>query len=153
MGRMIVTPARKADHAEWLLLWRHYQQALPDSVDDRTWARILDPGEPVGCFLARRAAGSAVGFANYIVFPSTWSDRVVCYLQDLFVLPSARRQGAGSRLIDALIERGNQEGWCRIDIVTDRNNEAGMQFYECLARRKDGLRYEISLPRARPDPP
>jgi ribosomal protein S18 acetylase RimI-like enzyme len=151
MSRVIVTPARKEDRSEWLLLWRHYQVALPDTVDDCTWARILDPGEPVGCFIARRPAGSAVGFANYVLFPSTWSERCVCHLQDLFVLPSARRQGAGSQLVDALVARGRQDGWCRIDIVTSHDNDGGRRFYERIARRKDGVRYEIALPGERPD--
>lgn len=142
----VVTTACHKDQTDWLRLWRHYQLSVPDAVDGLTWSRIVDPAAPISCLIARQPDGSAVGFANYVVYPTTWDDRLVCYLQDLFVVPSARGRGAGRQLLDALVDEGIRQRWCRIDVITAADNDEAQRLYIRVGRLKEALRYEIPLP-------
>jgi GNAT superfamily N-acetyltransferase len=145
-AEFVITTAGIEDREDWLLLWRHYQVSVSPDVDELTWARIITAGEPIGCLVARRPNGTAFGFINYVLHPSTWVSGLVCYLQDLFVVAAARRQGAGATLLNALIARGLAEGWYRIEVTTSKNNEDAARLYRRVGRLSDRLRFEIALP-------
>ncbi|MGO4379033.1 N-acetyltransferase family protein [Pseudoduganella sp. RAF19] len=87
----------------WLPLWKAYQRCcdvdLPDSVTRKTWARLLDPVEPVHAVLAI-AGNRALGLAHSIYHRSAWTADNHCYLQDLFVAHDARGVGVGRALIE-----------------------------------------------------
>ncbi|MBO1073950.1 GNAT family N-acetyltransferase [Roseomonas marmotae] len=144
-----IGPASQDDRADWLELWAQYcafgGAVLPQNVTDTTWRRILAPQEPVHCLLARDASGKAVGFCNYVCHPNTWSTQTVCYLEDLFVHPEARRMGVGTRLIQELAAIGRRENWLRIYWHTKTDNHQARAAYDRIATRTDHLRYEITL--------
>jgi GNAT superfamily N-acetyltransferase len=122
-------------------LWRGYCAALgsavPDTVTDGVWHRILTPDEPVGCLLACRPEGEPVGLANYVLHPNTWSLQMICYLEDLFVAAEARGSGAGRALIDSLVALGKERGWRRVYWHTQEKNYA---LARCMtAHLPDGL--------------
>lgn len=50
----------------------------------------------------------------------------------LAVLPDARRQGVGRRLVDFALERGRSEGWTRLTLLVGRDNPGGQAFFEAL---------------------
>src|SRR3569833_2037542 len=93
---LTIRPAEAGDEAAWRELWSDFcafnEVTLPEDVTATTWHRILDTTSPVCALIALDAAGSLVGFANYVLHPHTWSARTVCYLEDLFVAPEARRR-------------------------------------------------------------
>jgi GNAT superfamily N-acetyltransferase len=62
----------------------------------------------------REKRAEAVQFAHYILHPHTWSLQPVCYLEDLFVAPEARRLGRGRHLIERLVTMGRDHGWRRV---------------------------------------
>lgn len=49
-------------------------------------------------------AGEALGLVHFLYHPSTVSLGENCYLQDLFVVPAARNQSLGRRLILAVAD-------------------------------------------------
>ena len=71
---------------------------------------------------------------------------MVCYLEDLWVEPSARRAGIGRSLIDALIARGRDSGWRRVYWHTEADNVAGRTLFDRIARPTNYVRYDIALP-------
>ena len=108
MGRVTTTPciiraALPSDEATWRQLWRaycdFYDAQVPDEVIHRTWKRILDPDSQIMCIVAE-VDGQVYGFANCVVHENTWETQAVCYLEDLFVLDSARRRGVASALLE-----------------------------------------------------
>src|SRR4051812_40036648 len=107
-NRPVTTPctiraALPADEPAWRELWRgycrFYNAQLSDEVTDRTWKRILDPDSAIMCVVAE-VEGRVVGFANCVVHENTWETQAICYLEDLFVAPGARKRGVGAALLE-----------------------------------------------------
>jgi len=142
-----ITPA---DEARWRELWQEYlvfyENDLPAAVTDTTWTRLLDPGEKAMFgFVAENDDGAVVGFVNCVLHLNTWTEKTICYLEDLFVDRQARKQGAGKALIDAVRKRGHSDGWHRVYWRTGKTNTRARGLYDTLAEGTDWVTYEISL--------
>ncbi len=128
-------------------MWRancaHYGVSIPAADDRELWRRIMDPDYPMGALIG---GTPSVGIANYVLHPHTFSSRMVCYLEDLWVEPSARGAGWGRKFIDALVARGRDRGWRRVYWHTERDNVAARRLYDRVARATDYVRYDISMP-------
>ena len=127
---LTIRSALPADEAAWRALWRgycdFYGAAVSEAVTDRTWKRILDPDSAIMCIVAE-VDGQVYGFANCVVHENTWETQPVCYLEDLFVLPSARGRGIGRALIEWLRNAMRAEGWARLYWMTREDNEQRAQ--------------------------
>ena len=118
-----------------------------EAADWPAWRRIMDPDNPVGALVGAGpgAESTLVGFAHYVLHPHTFSNRMVCYLEDLWVEPSARGAGVGRKLIDALVARGRDRGWRRIYWHAEADNAAARVLYDRVARLTAYVRYDIAL--------
>jgi len=139
-----------ADEARWRELWQgyltFYEYDLSDAVTDETWARLLDPGEAAKfCLVALGDDGAVIGFVNCVLHLNTWTEKRVCYLEDLFVDPAIRNQGAGRALIEAVREQGKAQNCHRIYWRTNESNSSARALYDTLADITDWVTYEISL--------
>ena len=147
----LIRSAIPGDEAAWRKLWRgycdFYQAAVSDEVTNRTWKRILDPDSAVLCMVAE-VDGQVYGFANCVVHENTWETQPVCYLEDLFVLPSARGHGIGRALIDWLRNAMRAEGWARVYWVTQADNTAARALYEQFTPADGFVRYVLRLKNA-----
>lgn len=82
----------------------------------RAWLAEGEDGECLGC---------AITTENY----STFLSKPTLYLEDLIVLPEARRHGVGSALLKYLMKLAKKEGYGRMEwVVLDWNNPA-LDFY------------------------
>src|SRR5215467_11750002 len=88
----------------------------------RPFAFALLAGEP----------GQAVGFALYYFRYSSFRGRPSVWLDDLYVYPPARRQGAGRLLMRRLAELAVVADCTHIAWVASAGNTAGMSFYQRL---------------------
>ena len=144
-----VRPVAAGDEPAWRALWAGYNEfyavKLTGAVTDATWARLLDSASAVHGFVAEGAPGAVIGFCNYVLHPKTWSDRPVCYLEDLFVAPSARGTGAGRAMMDHLIAAAKAEGWCQVYWVTRRDNDVARKLYDSYIAADDFVRYVVRL--------
>jgi GNAT superfamily N-acetyltransferase len=86
-----------------------------------------------------------VGFAIYVLHPFTWSERQICYLEDLFVAPETRGRGTGRLLIEHLIDLAATEGWGRVYWMTRADNETARRLYDRFAPADGFIRYTICL--------
>jgi len=141
-----------ADHAAWKPLWDAYNAfygragttALPAAVIASTWARILDPAEPVHALVAERG-GRLVGLAHYIFHRSTISIAPTCYLQDLYTDEKVRGQGIARALIDAVYARAQQAGAARVYWQTHESNAVARRLYDRVAERSGFIVYRHAL--------
>lgn len=140
--------ADAADHAAWLPLWRGYQRFyavdLPPATTDTTWARLLDPAEPMHCALARRGE-RIVGLVHYIEHRSCWSPKNSLYLQDLFTAEDQRGQGVGRALIEHVYARAPQLGCGKVHWLTHESNLTAMQLYDRIAEKPGFVQYRKNL--------
>ena len=90
---MRIRTARPDDEAQWRGLWRGYTEFydthLPEHVTAATWRRIVAPEPAILCRFAEEQ-GRLLGFSHSLLHEGTFVQAPICYLEDLFVDPSAR---------------------------------------------------------------
>jgi GNAT superfamily N-acetyltransferase len=87
-------------------------------------------------------AGDALkGIVHYLYHRSMWTVGNYCYLQDLFVDPSARGLGLGRALIEALYAEAKKAGASRVYWLTQEDNATARALYDKLADRSGFIQY------------
>ena len=79
--------------------------------------------------LAIDETGRAVGYAIWFEIYSSFQARPTIYLEDLFVLETARRSGAGGQLFDHVRTLGAQRGCGRMEWQVLSWNSLALDFY------------------------
>jgi ribosomal protein S18 acetylase RimI-like enzyme len=140
--------AQAGDLEQWLPLWdgylTFYKVSIAPEITMNTWARILDPMNPLTCRIAS-VGGNLVGFAHHHTHLTTWDLRPTCYLEDLFVSPTARGLGVGRALIDDLVALGRADDWMAIYWITADDNKTAQKLYDSYNKRDPFIRYSITL--------
>jgi GNAT superfamily N-acetyltransferase len=80
--------------------------------------------------------GRPVGYAITFFTYSSFLARPTLYLEDLFVLPDARRLGVGRALFTHLAREAVQRGCGRVEWVVLDWNRPAIDFYERLGARR-----------------
>lgn len=141
------------DFNDWNPLWQaylvFYKSELSDDVTRTAFARMTDPTEPMGGFLARddsgAAVGPAIGMVNWIDHRSNWSIENKCYLQDLYVSEAGRGLGTGRALIKAVCAAARERGCARVYWQTHETNDAAMLLYDRIATKSGFLVYDMEI--------
>ena len=81
------------------------------------------------------------GFAHVLFHRSTWSPTYYCYLEDLYVDPLERGQGAGRALIEATFAEADSRQCTRTYWMTERSNDTARRLYDRLAREAGLVQY------------
>ena len=133
-----IRPIGPDDRADWARLWRgylaFYETELPEEVFDTLFARLMAPG-PDGPFGLLAETGTAegaqpVGLVHYLHHLHCWRPEGVVYLQDLFVAPEARGQGAGRALIEAVYAAADAAGRPHVYWMTQEFNATARELYD-----------------------
>lgn len=98
-------------------------------------------------FIARDEHGMAQGFTQLYPLQSSLALAPAWLLSDLFVAPSARRQGVAEALMNAARAYAEASGACGLQLETAKTNLAGQALYERLGYVRDEvyLTYWLSL--------
>ena len=118
-GRPRVRRLDARDKAPWLALFKgyiaFYQAEVAEDVIEVTWQRMLaGDGEFHIGLVAVDASDAPIGLAHVLFHRSTWSAGWYCYLEDLFVDPTRRRQGVGRALIASAAPKNPGHAACLI---------------------------------------
>lgn len=140
---------RSSDRAEWQPLWdgylAFYEAELDPSTTDATFARLTTAGSGLHGALARDDEGTAIGLVHWLTHLSTWTTTDYCYLEDLFVTPSARRTGAGRELIGHVRRWAERNGSAKVYWLTAEANSVAQGLYDQVAARTGFIHYEREL--------
>ena len=147
-----IREAEAADHGQWLPLWEGYNAfygrsgatALPPEVTAATWARLLDPREPMHALLALDGP-QVLGLAHIIFLRNTIMLGMTCYLQDLFTAPAARGRGIGRQLILAVYDQARRAGATRVYWHTQEANRTARSLYDAVAKHSGFIVYRHDL--------
>jgi len=144
-----IKAAAPDDRQDWERLWRencvHFGASdMGEAVVNGLWRRIVDPDSPMNAWLAADER-AAIGLAHVILHPHTFSLRLVCYLEDLWVTPRARGMGVATQLIDCLKTVGTQRGWRRIYWETGLDNAPAQRLYDRISKRRPTMTYQIDI--------
>ena len=96
-------------------------------------------------FVAIRQDGSAVGFAQLFPSFSSASAALIFILNDLFVVPEARRMGVASLLLDTATRFGQIGGAVRLTLSTEVTNVTAQALYEARGWKRQTDFYVYNL--------
>ncbi|MEA5416405.1 GNAT family N-acetyltransferase [Synechococcus sp. BA-132 BA5] len=150
-----VRQATSADLAALVPLFDGYRQFYGQpSERDRVREFLnerLTQGDSV-LFIAE-AAGRAVGFTQLYPSFSSISMARIFILNDLFVVPEARRSGVARRLLEAAVGRGREAGAIRLSLSTALTNAAAQALYASAGWERDVVFGMNHYPLLKPIPP
>jgi GNAT superfamily N-acetyltransferase len=137
-----------SDRAQWEALWLGYQTfyktKIPEQTTDMTWERFFDSNEPMYALVAEQK-GALIGLVHYLFHRSTWTAGPYCYLQDLFTLETARGNGVGRALIEAVYAAAKREGASRVYWLTHETNAEARKLYDKVAQNLGFVQYRKDL--------
>jgi GNAT superfamily N-acetyltransferase len=143
-----VRPARREDaEALFELIDALADYEKLDRPDADARARLIRDGFETApprffVFLSKDAEGRAVGYAIAFETYSSFLAKPTLYIEDLFVLPSARGSGAGDSLFRHLCGEAVRRGCGRMEWVCLDWNRLAIDFYEKRgAEHLDDWRY------------
>jgi GNAT superfamily N-acetyltransferase len=145
-SKVLLRALEAHDRSQWDALWAgylaFYEHDLPAEITNHLWGRLLDPSDqPYGFVAVDGDTGQLVGFAHYHFHLSTWSVEGYCYLEDLFVAPSARGKGAGRALIEAVYRAADARGATRVYWHTQATNTDARTLYDKVAELTEFVQY------------
>jgi GNAT superfamily N-acetyltransferase len=141
-----------ADRAQWEPLWEGYNtfygregdSALSQEVIDTTWQRFFDEAEPVHALVAHRG-DELLGIVHFLYHRAMIRVEPVCYLADLFTAQSARSQGVGKALIEAVYQHAQLSGSQYVYWRTHEINATARRLYEQVAFNSGSMVYHRFL--------
>lgn len=117
-----------------------YGADVADDVIALTFARLLEAQDQVG-LVAVDPADRPIGIAHLLFHRSTWSATGYCYLEDLFVDPAIRINGAGRALIEAAAREAEARAATRLYWVTQADNDTARRLYDKVATLAPFVQY------------
>jgi GNAT superfamily N-acetyltransferase len=87
----------------------------------------------------------ALGFAHFFDLPEIVFARRCGALDDLFVAPSARRQGVAQALIEGVAEIGQVRAWSHLRWIVPETDKGAIALYERIATRAPWHSYVLRL--------
>jgi len=142
---MIIRSLRAEDREGWESLWHgyleFYRAALTRDVTEQTWAALIDPASAVYGLVAEED-DHLLGLAHMILHPTTWSTRVTCYLEDLYVAKPWRGRNIARRLIEAVYAFADESQAATVYWLTQEYNAPARSLYDTLAHRTSFVVYE-----------
>ena len=119
----------------------HEVLATPEHVQ-----RTLFCEQPSVFGLICLSGGKPVGFAVYFFNYSTWQGRHGLYLEDLYVTPDSRGQGAGKALLQHLAKIAVDKDCGRFEWSVLDWNTPSIEFYDSLGAlpQTEWIRYRMT---------
>lgn len=146
---LTIRPAARSDAAQILAFITEladYERARHEVVASLADIErsLFDEGSTVSSLICERN-GQAIGFAVYFYSYSTWLGRNGIYLEDLYITPEQRGDGAGRQLLrfiarEALANQCGRLEWSVLDW-----NEPAIGFYQSLGAQgqDEWIRYRL----------
>jgi GNAT superfamily N-acetyltransferase len=133
------------DFINWKTLWKQYLEFYKTSVEDliyeTTFKRLISNHHfSQNAFVAEQE-NELIGLVHYIYHPHNWKIEDVCYLQDLFVLKTARGTGVGRALIESVYLAADRNGTPTVYWLTQDFNEQARKLYDNIGTITSFIKY------------
>ena len=133
------------DFINWKILWKQYLKFYKTSVEDlvyeTTFKRLISTDHfSQNAFVAEQD-NELVGLVHYIYHPHNWKIEDVCYLQDLFVLKTARGTGVGRALIESVYLAADRNDTSTVYWLTQDFNEHARKLYDNIGTITSFIKY------------
>lgn len=141
MAEFAIRPAAPADAERWLALvdaladYEKLDRPRPDARERLVSDAFGPPPNRIQVYLAESPGGEALGYAITCETYSSFLALPTLYLEDLFVLPEARRHGIGKAFFRFLAAEAVRRGCGRMEWVVLDWNQLAIEFYDGLGAR------------------
>ena len=129
--------ARCAELLEILFSQEH--EFTVNAVAQSSALSMIFRNPELGRIFVAEIDGVIQGMVMLLFTVSTFLGRKVALLEDMVVAPAWRGKGVGTQLIDHTMDFARREGFGRITLLTDRDNEAAQQFYQAQGFSKSEM--------------
>ena len=133
------------DFLNWKTLWKQYLEFYQTSVEDLvyeiTFKRLISSNYLFQNALVANQGNNLMGLVHFIYHPHNWKVEDVCYLQDLFVLPTIRGIGVGRALIEAVYSAADKNETSTVYWLTQDSNKQARKLYDNIASVTSFIKY------------
>lgn len=136
---MKVEPLTSLDSAGWLALRRELWPDTPVDAHREEMRRFVAEPRRYVQYIVRSAGEQALGFAEASLrndYVAGTSSSPVCFLEGLYVVPGARRQGIARLLVQAVAAWGAQRGCAEFASDTEIDNTLSQRVHRRLGFRE-----------------
>jgi GNAT superfamily N-acetyltransferase len=120
-------------------LARYEKATPPDKEAERRLEKdALSENPPYYAFVAYLGA-KPVGYIIHYYTYSTYDGRRIFFLEDIFVVESARKKGVGKELFRFCLEEAKRQGCCELQWAVLTWNEDAIGFYERMGGERQDL--------------
>jgi ribosomal protein S18 acetylase RimI-like enzyme len=148
MSNWTVDEPQQADFARWRELYRgyanFYEVAQTDEQAARVWSWLHDPAHEQRGLVVRDGNGEVAGLAHYRPFSRPLRASTGAFLDDLYVDPAHRGNGAVDALLAGLRDIARDEGWDVIRWITADDNYRARSKYDQVASRTPWITYDLT---------
>ncbi|WP_434317355.1 GNAT family N-acetyltransferase [Leifsonia sp. P73] len=131
----------------WLDLYAGYGEFYETPVTDEkallVWSWITDAENSLEAYFAVDAEGTPIGLAHVREFARPLDGSTGLYLDDLFVLPDARGEGAGTALLEKLRDLAQERGLSVVRWITAKDNQTARRLYDRVAEKTKWVTYDL----------
>ena len=150
MTEWVVTDLEITDRSAWERLYvgygDFYETSMPPTKLATVWTWLHDPAHELSALVVRAGPnGVPVGLAHYRPFARPLHGTVGCFLDDLFVTPERRGEGAAQALLAELCERSAANGWDVVRWITRTSNSVARRLYDQVATGTDLVTYDMAV--------
>ncbi len=146
---LAITQLDRDDYTEWKSLYRAYGKFYNMPLDQKTldtvWSWIFDSKNPFYALIAKDEQGNGVGLMHYREMPSPLRGTVVGFLDDLYIQPHYRGNGAIDAMFDALNDAAKAHGWPFVRWITAENNYRARAVYDRVATKTHWQTYQMDI--------
>lgn len=140
---VVVRPARPEDIDDMIQLIAIIFSAEEDfSVDPAKQRRGLElffAYPDLRCLLVAEQQQTIIGMCSAQLLVSTAEGGWKALVEDVVVAASARGKGIGKRMLARVAQWAADQGATRLDLLADRDNLGGLQFYHALQWKQTNL--------------
>ncbi len=146
----MTTTVRRVEDSEfftWLDLYsgygEFYETPLTDEKAVLVWSWLTDPTHELEAYFAVNESGEPIGLAHVRVFARPLAGSRGLFLDDLFVSPDARGEGAGTAILEALRTRAREDGFSVVRWITADDNATARRVYDRVAEKTKWVTYDL----------
>ena len=92
---------------------------------------MIEQRDYINCLVAADNNGKIIGYTNYSIIYYSWVGKSI-YLDDLYVMPSHRGYGIGSKLMNEVFIIATKEKCNRVRWQVSKWNTNAIEFYKKL---------------------
>ena len=133
------------DFINWKTLWTQYLEFYKTSVEnlvyETTFKRLISSNRLSQNAFVAEQENELIGLVHYIYHPQNWKIEDVCYLQDLFVLKTARGTGVGRALMEAVYLAADRNKTSTVYWLTQDFNEQARKLYDNIGILTSFIKY------------